>query len=73
MTKQEFMEHVTDRYEVLPASTGTVPALEILYSTHENHEWYAIVNGELVDVSAHDWDDFDGFVEAVHEEYKKIK
>lgn len=43
----------------------------IQYSDHPNYEYYAIVNGVLVDVSGYDWSGFDDFVEAAIEEFHK--
>ena len=63
MKKDEFLKVSNRKYKV----DGYV----IQYSDQPNYEWQALVNGELVDVSEYDWEDFDGFVEAVIEEYKK--
>lgn len=63
MKKSEFIKVASGRYEV----DGYV----IQYSDVPNYEYYAVVNGVLVDVSRYEWEDFDGFVEAVIEEYQK--
>ena len=63
MKKSEFLKVANGKYEV----DGFV----IQYSGHPNYECYAIVNGEFVDVSEYEWEDFDGFVEAVIEEFQK--
>lgn len=63
MKKSEFIKVASGRYEV----DGYV----IQYSDVPNYEYYAVVNGVLVDVSGYEWEDFDGFVEAVIEEYQK--
>ena len=63
LEKAEFLKVANGKYEV----DGYV----IQYSDQPNYEWYALVNGEFVDVSGYEWEDFDGFVEAVIEEYQK--
>lgn len=63
MKKADFLKVINGKYE----ADGYV----IQYSNQPNYEWYALVNGELVDVSEYEWSDFDGFVEAVIEEYQK--
>ena len=63
MIKDEFLKASNRKYEV----DGYV----IQYSDQPNYEWYAVVNDKLVDVSEYEWSDFDGFVEAVIEEYQK--
>jgi len=49
----------------------------IFYSNDPNYEWYAVVedmdgNRKLVDVSSHNWEDFDDFLDIVLTEYKKV-
>ena len=63
MKKDEFLKVANGRYEV--------DGYTIQYSDQPNYELHALVNGELVDVSEYEWEDFDGFVEAVIEEYHK--
>ena len=63
MEKVDFLKMANGKYEV----DGHV----IQYSDVPNYEYYAVVNGVLVDVSEYEWSDFDGFVEAVIEEYQK--
>lgn len=62
MKKDEFLKVANGKYEV----DGFV----IQYSDVPNYEYYAVVNGVLVDVSEYEWSDFDGFVESVIEEYQ---
>src|SRR5690606_25915517 len=57
MEKVEFLKVANRKYEV--------DGHTIQYSEQPNYEWYAIVNGKLVDVSGYEWEDFDGFIEAV--------
>lgn len=63
MKKSDFLKVANRKYEV--------DRHTIQYSDQPNYEWYAVVNGKLVDVSGYEWEDFDGFVEAVIEEYQK--
>lgn len=63
MEKAEFLKVANGKYEV--------DGYTIQYSDQPNYEWYALVNGEFVDVSGYDWNDFDGFIEAVIEEFQK--
>jgi len=63
MKKSEFLKVANGKYEV----DGYV----IQYSDQPNYEWYAVVNDKLVDVSEYEWRDFNGFVEAVIEEFQK--
>ena len=65
MRKVDFLKVANIKYEV--------DGYTIQYSDQPNYEWYAVVNGEFVDVSEYEWSDFDGFVEAVIEEYQKWK
>mgnify|MGYP001258070728 CR=1 FL=1 len=48
-----------------------VDGYDIRYSDVPGNECFALVNGELVDVSEYDWKDFDGFIDAVIEEYER--
>lgn len=73
MTKEEFLSNVTGTHEIPVAPRDTMEKIIIQYSDVPNYEWYAIVNGKLVDVSEHQWNDFDEFIEAVIEEYKKTR
>jgi len=63
MEKVEFLKVANRKYEV--------DGYTIQYSEQPNYEWFALVNGEFVDVSGYDWEDFDGFIEAAIEEYQK--
>lgn len=63
MKKSDFLKVANRKYEV--------DRHTIQYSDQPNYEWYAVVNDKLVDVSGYEWEDFDGFVEAVIEEYQK--
>ena len=63
MEKAEFLKVANGEYEV--------DGYTIQYSEQPNYEWFALVNGEFVDVSGYDWEDFDGFIEAVIEEFQK--
>ena len=63
MEKDNFLKVANGKYEV--------DGYTIQYSDQPNYEWYALVNGKFVDVSGYEWEDFDGFVEAVIEEYQK--
>lgn len=63
MEKDNFLKVANGKYEV--------DGYTIQYSDQPNYEWYALVNGKFVDVSGYDWKDFDGFVEAVIEEFQK--
>ena len=67
MKKSEFLS------EFLKVANGKyeVDGYTIQYSDQPNYEWYAVVNGELVDVSGYEWKDFDEFIDAVIEEYQK--
>lgn len=62
MKKAEFLKVANGKYEV--------DGYTIQYSDIPSYEWYAVINGEFVDVSEYEWEDFDGFVEAVIEEYQ---
>lgn len=73
MTKEEFLSNVTGTHEIPVAPRDTMEKIIIQYSDVPNYEWYAIVNSKLVDVSEHQWNDFDEFIEAVIEEYKKTR
>ena len=63
MRKVDFLKVANGKYEV--------DGYTIQYSDKPNYEWYAVVNGVLVDVSEYEWSDFDGFVEAVIKEFQK--
>ena len=63
MRKVDFLKVANRKYEI--------DGYTIQYSDVPNYEYYAVVNGVLVDVSEYEWSDFDGFVEAVIEEYQK--
>lgn len=63
MRKVDFLKVTNGKYEV----DGYV----IQYSDQPNYEWYAVVNGEFVDVSDYEWEDFDEFIDVVIEEYQK--
>src|SRR5690606_38108498 len=63
MEKENFLKVANGKY--------TVDGYTIQYSDAPNYEWCAVVNGEFVDVSEYEWNDFDGFIEAVIMEYQK--
>lgn len=73
MTKEEFLSNVTGTHEIPVAPRDTMEKIIIQYSDVPNYEYYAVINGVLVDVSGYEWNDFDEFIEATVEEYKKTR
>ena len=62
MKKAEFLKVANGKYEV--------DGYTIQYSDVPNYEYYAVVNGVLVDVSEYEWEDFDEFIDVVIEEFE---